>query len=100
MLKRNLILVVVMLNIFTLTAHAEKCEEVLNKCDAALNAEKVVVSAQKELISKQAQQIDLLNKDIDLERERSNAWYRNPLIVGPSAILIFELLKGVLARPN
>lgn len=89
---------VVMLNLLALAAHAEKCESVLNKCDAALKAEQQVVLEQKSLISQQNQKIDLLQKDLNIEQEKNRAWYTNPLIVAPSAILLWEIIGIALKK--
>ncbi len=88
-----------------LEATTDHCEPIIQDCRTALKAADALINEQSKLIDNQEKQIQIKSETLqavqrgyELEKERADAWYRDPFMVIPAAILIGFIAGQALER--
>lgn len=91
------------------TAQANDCKQITDQCNLLLNQADAIITEQERIIGLQTEQIDhqktglqLALESIAAEKERADAWYRQPQYVVPISFLLgagsILLLQGAMSR--
>lgn len=84
----------------------DPCAETRKQCESLLLQAQSIISDQEEVITLQKEQLSILSQNMQTaargweeEKRRADAWYRDPFLVIPTAILVgFIASEALRAR--